>query len=387
MGFLDRPNSRSRAIAVLAGGAGALVVVGLGLAALRPSPGALPTPAPTPRQAPTPTATPPQTVVPLDISEQLNLGRRDTNAMAVSPGIVWLATQGVTSSAAGTLIRVDATTARETASWSIGEDPVAVASGGNFVWVANATGGGPASVPGQNTVEQFNATTGALVHTYRVPDPQGIVANPSSALVISSNAGQQTAIGLLSDGTTTPVSILPGIVGIPMSSLSPEVAVVVCAHEVVLALTSMLTTGSHVTIYALPPTGGTVRTVATILDDYGAAMTCDNTSLFVIGAAGDGDASIARVSLTDGGFANLWEGPYPVSVAFLAGRVWIAYSDDALNQSALTSIDPATGVLASTRSILPSPPNSGDPSLLVPDDSGLWLVASQGNEVLHIATG
>jgi hypothetical protein len=109
--------------------------------------------------------------------------------------------------------------------------------------------------------------------------------------------------------------------------------------------------------------------------------------VFLIGAAGDGDASIARVTVADGSITNLWEGPYPVAVAFLSGRVWIAYADDALNESALTSLDPVTGIAMSTRSILPAPSNGGDPNLLIPGDSGLWLVASQGNVLLHVATG
>jgi hypothetical protein len=46
-----------------------------------------------------------------------------------------------------------------------------------------------------------------------------------------------------------------------------------------------------------------------------------------------------------------------------------------------------TGIAMSTRSILPAPSNGGDPNLLIPGDSGLWLVASQGNVLLHVATG
>ena len=78
---------------------------------------------------------------------------------------------------------------------------------------------------------------------------------------------------------------------------------------------------------------GSVREVVTILNDYEASMACNTTSLFLIGAAGDGDVSVARVTIADGGVTNLWEGPYPVSVASLTGRVWIAYSDELLNQT------------------------------------------------------
>jgi hypothetical protein len=58
-----------------------------------------------------------------------------------------------------------------------------------------------------------------------------------------------------------------------------------------------------------------------------------------------------------------------------------------LNQTFLTSLDPVTGIAAAARSILPAPPSDGDPNILVPGDTGLWLVASLGNQLLHIATG
>jgi hypothetical protein len=372
---------------LLAGGAGGIVVIGLILALVRPAQVIGPAPSPSASQAPTPTPRPTQITVPLDIAAQLNLGPHPVSAMTVNTGDVWLATQGVASGSAGRLFRVDAATVRETASWSVGGDPVAVAASGDFVWVANGSGGTSTIPPGDDTVEQFNAATGALLHSYPVVDPQGLVANPTSALVVAANSEQQTSISLLTGGGAKLVTTLAGVLSPPVSTLSPEVAVSVCADRVFLALTTVLTSGSNVTIYALPMAGGPVRKVVTVPYDYEASTACDTTSVFLIGAAGDGDASIARVTVADGSITNLWEGPYPVAVAFLSGRVWIAYADDALNESALTSLDPVTGIAMSTRSILPAPSNGGDPNLLIPGDSGLWLVASQGNVLLHVATG
>jgi hypothetical protein len=255
------------------------------------------------------------------------------------------------------------------------------------VWVANGDGNGSSRIVAANTVEQFTAATGALVHTYAVTDPRGLVANPSSVLVIAATAGDRTAISLLDGGASTAVAMLEGTLVVPISSLSPEVAVAVCSDHVYLALSNVVASGSSVMVYALPAGGGAVRTVIGIPSDYAAALTCDSTDLFLIGAAGDGDASIARVSISDGTLRSLWEGPYPISVAFLTGRLWITYSDDAANESLLTSLDPLTGVPGSTRSVLPPPPKSGEPDLVVADESGLWIAASLGNTLLHIATG
>jgi hypothetical protein len=386
MGFRAGSNSRSQAIALLAAGAGGIVVIGLILALVRPAPVSTPTPSP-PSLLPTPPPTPTQITVPLDVAAALNLGPHPVNAMAVTNGDVWLATQGATAGASGMLFRVDSATALTTANWSVGGTPVAVAASGDFVWVANGSGSTSVTSPGHDTVEQFDAATGALVHLYQVSDPQGLVANPTSAMVVAANSAQETTISLLSDGATKAVTTLPGVLSPPVSSLSPEVAVSVCSGRVFLALTRVVPGASNVTIYSLPPEGGSVRKVVTVPFDYEASTACDSTSVFLIGAAGDGDASIARVSVADGSVTNLWEGPYPVAVAFLSGRIWIAYSDDVLNESALTSLDPATGIPMQTRSILPAPSSDGNPNLLVPGDSGLWLVASQGTLLLHVATG
>jgi hypothetical protein len=174
---------------------------------------------------------------------------------------------------------------------------------------------------------------------------------------------------------------------VPLSALSPEVAVAVCSGRAFVALTTVLTSSSNVAIYSIPPSGVPIRRVATIPNDYEASIACDSTSLFLLGAAGDGDVSVARVSSVDGSLTNLWEGPYPVALASLSGRVWIAYADDSSNQSFLTSLDPVTGIAATARSPLPIPPNSDEPGLLIAGASGLWLAASQGNQLLHIATG
>jgi hypothetical protein len=375
--------SQRRAVLSLAAGAAAVVVVGLILALARPAVPVQPPGGPHATTEPRPT----QAIVPLAITDRLDVGSSATSAMAVSGAVVWIATLGRTKSQAGTLYRIDRATALKTATWAVGGDPVAIASDGDFVWVANGDGDGSASLVAANTVEQFNATTGAAVHTYAVSDPRGLVASPASALVISSNAGNRTEISVLDGGVSTAISTLTGTLAVPISSLSPEVAVAVCSDDVFIALSDVVVSGSSVTIYEVPNGGGLVRTVSAIPHDYAAALTCDSTDLFLIGAAGDGDASISRVSIGDGTLKSLWEGPYPISVAFLTGRLWITYSDDAADQSLLTSLDPVTGIPGSTRSILPSPPKSGEPDLVVPDASGLWIAPSLGNTLLHIATG
>jgi hypothetical protein len=381
--------TRLRAIAFLAGGSAALIVVGLILALARP-----PLPDRLPNSSPPITEAPTQTVVPLDVADELDLGPHQVVSMAVTTGVVWLATQSPTGGASGKLFRIDATTARTTASWAIGGDPVAVAADGDFVWVANGSGSRELVPndqgdipPDENTVQQFNAASGVLVHTFALLDPRGIVANPASALVMSGNAANQTVISLLAGGVRNIVTTLRGSMEVPISSLSTESALAVCSDRVYLALSNRVVTGSSVTIYSLQPSGHPVDEVTTIPDDYEASMACDPTSVFLIGAAGDGETSVTSVSIAKGSVTHLWEGPYPVTVAFLSGRIWIAYSDAVQNESVLTSLDPATGVPGPTRSILPPSPNIGFPNLVIPGDTGLWIAASFGNTLLHVTTG
>ena len=328
--------SRFRAIAFLAGGSATLVVVGLILALARPPVPGKPAASPSPLIPEAPT----QTVVPLAVADELDLGPHQVVSMAVTTGVVWLATQSPTSGAPGRLFRINATTARTTASWAIGGDPVAVAAAGDFVWVANGAGGRELvpslrgeTPPDANSVQQFNAASGALVHTYPLLDPRGLVANPTSVLVMSETGANRTVISLLGGGARKVVSTLPGSMEVPISSLSTESALAVCSSRVYLALSNRVVTGSSVTIYSLAPGGGSAEEVAAIPDDYEASMACDPTSVFLIGAAGDGETSVTSVSIAKGSVTNLWEGPYPVTVAFLSGRVWISYSDDASNKS------------------------------------------------------
>ena len=124
---------------------------------------------------------------------------------------MWVAAQGPVYGETGRLLRIDASSARQTGSWVVGGNPVAVSAAGGYVWVANSYGDGSLVLPDQNTVMQFNATTGALVHTYRITGPTAVVANGNGALVVSSQtANGPTDIHLLTAGRSSLVATVPG---------------------------------------------------------------------------------------------------------------------------------------------------------------------------------
>ncbi len=334
----------------------------------------VPTPSPSPSLGPT---------IPMRITQQLNLGPRVANAMAVSPGTVWVATQGEVYGDSGRLIRINATTDRQTASWVIGGDPDAISAAGGYVWVANSFGDGSRVLPYQNTVMQFNAATGSLVHLYRVDNPGGVVANGSSAVVVSGGYGP-TVILRLSGGRSSTIATVPGMLSGP--SVSPQSALAVCANQLYLAMSNASPAGSSVTIYGLRSTGGAVRRIATLPNHFMAVMTCDSTSLYL--SAGDNGA-ILRLNSSNGSVEATWPGTYPEALSFAAGRLWELDQSGTATPAPdyLTALDPVTGLASSSRLSLPGTSSYGA-FLLVLDASGLWVVGgSTGNVVLHIAIG
>jgi len=263
--FAAARGSRTLAMEVLAAGAVAVLVIGVILVLARPAsprpqpavthPTASPTGAPTVTASPSPSAVPVGAAPP--ILEQVRLGTWWVNALTVEPGVAWAAVQSPNYGEPGRLIRIDTSTARQTASWVIGGDPIAVAAAGPYVWVANSFGDSSKVLPEQNTVEQFNAATGRLMHVYRVTDPRGLVANPTSALVVWESTDSRAQLSLLSGGGDTTIAGVPGTVLGP--GVSSQSAIVVCGDEVFFAASMTGTGEMDATIYAVRPSGGAVR--------------------------------------------------------------------------------------------------------------------------------
>jgi hypothetical protein len=281
------------------------------------------------------------------------------------------------------MIRVDTSTAGQTASWVIGGDPIAVAAAGAYVWVANSFGDSSKVLPEQNTVEQFNAGTGRLMHVYRVADPRGLVANATSALVVWESTDGRAQLSLLSGGGDTTIAGLPGTVSGP--GVSSQSAIVVCGDEVYFAASMTGTGEMGATIYAVGLGGGPVRTIATIPGDYAPDIACDGTALFVSNVTNGG---IVRVNLADGSVGPPWPGSYPFAMTSAGGRLWVMYlSNNAQDEPFLTSLDPATGLEAPAGFSPPATTGLVDRYLVVPGTTGLWLVAGDGNVLLNVRLG
>lgn len=341
-----------------------------------------------------PTASPvpsPVPNVPLRISQQLNLGKQTVNALSVSPGVVWVAVQGASYGDAGKLLRIDAASARQSASWAIGGDPTAIAAAGAYVWVANSFGDGSQRLPEQNTVMQFNAETGAVVHIYRVTDPRALVANSDSVLVVSAaTANGPTVIQLLSGGQSSPVATVSGTLEGPW--VSSQSALAVCANEVYLAITSVTPTGPNLSIYSVPQTGGQVRPLLSLPNNPLPSLACDDVSQFVAKDNGT-DGGIVRVNLSAGSVIGVsWFGPNPDALTFGGGRLWVLQGSWVLQRSggkqtapSVTSLDPI-GRSGPATLTLPTPV-SYQSFLLAYGGSGVWAVAGNGNLLLHIVPG
>jgi hypothetical protein len=347
----------------------------------QPAPHRTPVPITTSTPTPSTAPLPPSQLPPFKIEQT---GRIDTafeaNAIFVSPGIVWVATHSQVYGATGKLFRVDASSTRQTGSWAIGGDPVAVSAAGGYVWVANGFGDGSRVLPYQNTVLQFNATTGALVHTYQITSPTAVVAKGSGAMVVSSRtANGPTDVHLLNNGRSTLIATVPGNLQGP--SLSSESALAVCGDEVYLGVSELSNAGAQsINVYAVLFGGGSARELATIEGAWWPAITCDSTTLFVFPTLGSHDV---RVNLTDGSVSTLPATSGITAVSFEAGLLFDVYNTDVPQgfEGYLGALSPATGD-ASAQPFPFSGPEAGGAFLLatdVPNASGkpgAWVVAS-----------
>jgi len=335
-----------------------------------------PTPSPSARVGPP---------IPLRIAQQASLGSHSANAIAVSPGIVWVAVQGAVYGDSGRLLRIDASTARQTASWVVGGDPEAISAAGAYVWVVNGFGDGSLVLPDQNTVMQFNATTGRLVHLYRMTSPTAVIANGSSALVVSlPTANGPSEVHLLTAGRSSLVATVPGSLIGP--SISAESAVAVCSGQVYLGVSELSASGAQsLNIYVLRLNGGPVRTLATIQGAWWPAMTCDQSSLFAFDGAGDPPLV---VNTADGRVRTLPEGAGASAVAFESGSIWQLHNAYGPPGSGgyLTALDPNTGLVSSTRLTIPGTVDS-EAFLLAQGTPGLWVVGGNETLLLHVVFG
>jgi hypothetical protein len=311
-------------------------------------------------------------------------------ALSVSSGSVWVAASSPVYGHAGRLFRVDAASARQTGSWVVGGDPVAISAAGGFVWVANSFGDGSLVLPDQNTVMQFNATTGSLIHTYRITSPTGLVASGDGALVVSSEtANGPTEVHLLTAGRSSLVATAPGNLQGP--SLSGESAVAVCGHNVYLGMSELSYAGAQsINIYAVPLGGGPARMVATIQGGWWPAMACDSATLF---AFPGNETRPVRLQLTDGSVSTLPGVAGVTAVGLDDGSILDVYNADgpAGYEGYLGALNPSNGV----ESAQPFPfggPETGGAFLLGTDglddsNPSAWVVvsvpsASAGGDVL-----
>lgn len=356
----------------------------------------LPTPSPahhTPVPTATATASPPTPspslplgpAISMRIAQQLSLGTRQANAISVSPGIVWVAAHSPVYGHTGRLLRIDAASARQTGSWVVGGDPVAVSAGGSYVWVANSFGDGSLVLPDQNTVMQFNARTGALVHLYRIASPAAVVANGNTALVVSSGTGNdQTAIHLLTAGQSALVANMPGT--LYGQSVTPESALTVCDGQVYLGVSELSPSGvQSINIYAVRVGGGHARTLATIQGEWWPVMACDSNWLFVFDGAGDPPVLVNRVN---GKMSTLPEGSGASAAASESGFIWQLHNGQGPSASLgyLTALDPNSGRESSSRLGIPGT-GSSEAFLLAPGMSGLWVVGGNETLLLHVTFG
>lgn len=383
------------AFEILCAGVAAAFVVTLVIALTRHSPltpsPAHHTPAPIPTATITVTPTPSPSVplgpaISMSIAQQVSLEGRQANATFVSPTTLWVATISPTYGQAGTLLRIDASSGRQTGAWVVGGDPVAVSAASDYVWVANGYGDGSKVLPEQNTVMQFNATTGRLAHVYPVAGAAAVVADGSGALAVSSGSNGPTGIYRLSAGRSSLVATVPGVLLGP--SISAQSALAVCGGVMYVGVSELSAAGApSINVYAESLAGGPAKALATIQGEWEPMVTCDSSAVYVIDATGD---ALLRIDLADGRTSTLAQGGETTAAVFASGLIWEFDTGGSLAApqalSYLTAVDPSTGIASSSQLPIPGT-DSSSPFLLAEGSSGLWLVGGNETVLFHILTG
>lgn len=183
-------------------------------------------------------------------------------SIAFGHGSVWLAFRGAPPAGPGAgvspgeLVRVSARTLRVTARWPIVGSPVAIAVTRHFVWVAGDIYDGRPPAYDANHVQQFSLG-GALVHTYDVNSPVGMVGQGDSAWVEYGGVGSdRTYLRRLHDGVASAPAKLSArdTFGAPGNRL-----VVACQDGVYAATANLRTQWTYVDRFSVAWRTGAVR--------------------------------------------------------------------------------------------------------------------------------
>lgn len=293
-------------------------------------------------------------------------------ALAFGLGVVWIATPGA-GAAAGSLMRVRASDGARLSPWPIGGDPVGLAVGQRYVWVAAGPGDPNVPAASKDTVAQFDASNGALVHLYSVSSPRAIAARQDGALVAAGGVGSApTTIFQLQDGNAESIAVVPGLLASNPGFSGPSL--VVCGSGIYVATS---TDGAVVNIYVTQVGGTGSSKVATIPASGIGTLACSDQTLYLAIKSPD-QGGIFPMSLTDSVLGEPF-GPRDVSdLAVVGGRLWLV--DQGFERGAagyVNVLDPAADVSLLTFQLPP-----GDSRLLAPQPDGVWLVA--GNQLLDV---
>jgi hypothetical protein len=293
-------------------------------------------------------------------------------SLAFGAGVVWIAVPG-TGGGAGALMRVNASDGTRYESWSIGGDPVGVAVGERYVWVAIGPGDPAVRTAVRNTVSQFDKSTGALIQQYPVSAPRAIAVFGDAALVGAGGVGNvPTTLLQLQNGKVRTMANVPGLLASNPGFSGPSL--VVCGSSVYLA-TSVDMGG--LTIFVDQLAGGAPSKVASVSASGIGSLACSDRSLY-LAVKSPGQGAVFPLSLEKSVVGQPF-GPSDISdLATVSGRLWgIGQGFEGGAAGFVHVFDPANG---SPLASIELPP--GDCRLLAADSNGVWLVA--GSQLLEV---
>jgi hypothetical protein len=291
--------------------------------------------------------------------------RSEPLSAAYGHGSLWLAFSGAAPQAPGRLVRVSVPGLRVTGSWPVPGSPSTMAVGRRYVWVGGDFGGSHQPAYLADRVQQFTLG-GALVHSYRVGEPAGLVADGGSAWIEYTRPGrEQVAARRLADGSedrpvpmTFGITLGPSLYNSPLATCPDGVYAASISTRSGATAIDRITRGQRAGTAVIGDSGNTVLSCAR---EGGVLSVIQDAATVWLRLATFGRTARVRPVAHLPGFAH--------GLGTDSGAEWTGLDNYDVTSTRIWLLD--------ARSFLPGPAASIAPAaaLAVPAGNVLWVIA------------
>lgn len=250
----------------------------------------------------------------------------------------------------GHLVDIDTRTGKVRGITDIGSLPSGIVASGGHLWVATTPGDIHPPDRDPDLVTEFDRH-GAVVHRYRVPDPEAITTAPDGVWVTTYRGDTGTWLRHLHDGHADPLVLLPSTIGRASLADCPDALYTAATNAMgLLVVTRFSRTGKdpHST---------------RLTEASEAHLTCADQGVLVVA-----HVSITRISAA-GATSKATPPPGIFPQAITADtRIWILMESENGRGSTLVPVDPRTAAVGKPQPIPPA-------ATVAADKATIWAIA------------